>query len=175
MPLFCCLGECCTLVAALLFNVEATVKSDFDKQSPTDTACGWIEVTKKAAAAPVSNILFFRPKICQGVSDEIPRPQEAVPTWSTDQLHSLFNQVKSLAPSTLLISSISDSEETDSSPETSEQGRVQAVNQQLAPQLPVGGMHSGIDATAAKELRLSKKGVLLLKEQHVANRALQDG
>ncbi|KAL1445111.1 hypothetical protein MTO96_045193 [Rhipicephalus appendiculatus] len=63
----------------------------------------------------------------------------------------------SLAPSTLLISSISDSEETDSSPETSEQGPVQAVNQQLATQLPVGGMYSGIDATAAKELRLSNE------------------
>ncbi|KAL1474735.1 hypothetical protein MTO96_037767 [Rhipicephalus appendiculatus] len=150
------LGECCTHVAALLFNVEATVRYGLDKQSPTDTACGWIEVTKKAAAAPVSDILFFKPKIGQGVPDEKPRPQEAVPTWSTE-LHSLFHQVKSLAPSTLLISSIFDSEETDSSPETSEQGPVQAVNQQLATQLPVGGMYSGIDATAAKELRLSNE------------------
>ncbi|KAL1424360.1 hypothetical protein MTO96_020286 [Rhipicephalus appendiculatus] len=43
------LGECCTHVAALLFNVEATVRYGLDKQSPPDTACGWIEVTKKAA------------------------------------------------------------------------------------------------------------------------------
>lgn len=34
---------------------------------------------------------------------------------------------------------------------------MQAVNQQLETQLPVGGIYCGIHATAAKELRLSKK------------------
>ncbi|KAH6920465.1 hypothetical protein HPB50_028547 [Hyalomma asiaticum] len=61
---------------------------------------------------------------------ELPDPLDA------DVVRFSFSSA-SLAPSPLLISSITDSEETDSSPETTEQGPVQAVNQQLATQLPV--------------------------------------
>ncbi|KAH6948212.1 hypothetical protein HPB50_023186 [Hyalomma asiaticum] len=69
-----------------------------------------------------------------------------------------LNADVALAPSTLLISSITDSEVIDSTPEKkTERGPVQAGHQQLATQLSFGGIYRGIDATAAKELFLSKE------------------
>ncbi|KAK8772675.1 hypothetical protein V5799_024081 [Amblyomma americanum] len=76
------LRECCTHVAALLFSVEANVKNGLHNPSLTDVACKWIEVSRKIRVAPVSDMIFFKPKTGQPVPQPVPRAQNSSPTWT---------------------------------------------------------------------------------------------
>ncbi|XP_077523065.1 uncharacterized protein LOC144133871 [Amblyomma americanum] len=112
------LGECCTHVAALLFRVEATAQYGLNDPSPTDVACKWIEASKGSTAAPVSEIEFFKPKIGRAPPQVSEAPDYSVPVLTDEQVSRFLHQVKEIAPNTLILPSISDSEDTDSAPET---------------------------------------------------------
>ncbi|EEC13470.1 hypothetical protein IscW_ISCW024535 [Ixodes scapularis] len=60
------------------------------------------------------------------------------------------------APKTLLLSSITDSEETDSAPEAADQEPERPAKRKETPsQLPLGGIYENMDLKAAKEVRLT--------------------
>nr|XP_054925014.1 uncharacterized protein LOC129384011 [Dermacentor andersoni] len=61
-------------------------------------------------AAPVSEINFFKAKPGQQVPEPAPRQQGSIPTWNFDQMHSFLEHVKTFAPSTLVLSCVTDSE-----------------------------------------------------------------
>ncbi|CAN8010785.1 unnamed protein product [Ixodes pacificus] len=150
------LGECCTHVAALLFSVEATVKYGLNNPSLTDVACGWIEVSRKSVAAPLSDIILSKPKVGQAVIQVAPRPRGPVPTWTDEQVRGFMHRIKALAPKTLLLSSITDSEETDSAPEAADQEPEKPAKRKETPsQLPLGGIYQNMDLKAAQEVRLT--------------------
>ncbi|XP_040071122.2 uncharacterized protein LOC115313676 [Ixodes scapularis] len=150
------LGECCTHVAALLFSVEATVKYGLNNPSPTDVACRWIEVSRKSVAAPLSGIIFFKPKVGQAVIQVALRPRGPVPTWTDEQVRGFMHRIKALAPKTLLLCSITDSEETDSAPEAADQEPERPAKRKETPsQLPLGGIYQNMDLKAAQEVRLT--------------------
>ncbi|CAN7978347.1 unnamed protein product [Ixodes persulcatus] len=149
------LGECCTHVAALLFSVEATVKYGLNNPSPTDEACRWIEVSRKSVAAPVSDIIFFQAKGRTGCDSSCPETTGTC-TWTDEQVRGFMHQIKALAPKTLLLSSITDSEETDSAPEAADQEPERPAKRKETPsQLPLGGIYQSMDLKAAKEVRLT--------------------
>ncbi|XP_037571412.2 uncharacterized protein LOC119445594 [Dermacentor silvarum] len=150
------LGECCTHVAALLFNIEAAIKYGLNDPSPTETACRWSEVSRKSMVAPVSEINFFKAKPGQQVPEPAPRQQGSIPTWSSDKIHSFLQHVKTFAPSTLVLSCITDSESTDSSPETAAEER-KTNHQHYSSRSAIDDIYSNIDLNTAKNVQLSNE------------------
>ncbi|CAN7951857.1 unnamed protein product [Ixodes pacificus] len=67
-----------------------------------------------------------------------------------------MHRIKALAPKTLLLSSITDSEETDSAPEAADQEPERPAKRKETPsQLPLGGIYQNMDLKAAQEVRLT--------------------
>ncbi|KAL1478154.1 hypothetical protein MTO96_035181 [Rhipicephalus appendiculatus] len=132
------LGECCSHVVVLLFNVEATIKYGMNDRSPTEAACMWSNVSKKSTAAPVSEIQFFKPKPGQQVPETVRRQQAPIRTWSSEQVRTFLEQVKTLTPSTLVLSCTTDSEGIDSSSETAGEER-EATDQHCSSLSAMGG------------------------------------
>ncbi|KAL1451306.1 hypothetical protein MTO96_027938 [Rhipicephalus appendiculatus] len=65
-------------------------------------------------AAPVSDIQFFKPKIGHAPPEVNETHGHTIPTFTDEQVSSFLHQVKEIAPNTLLLSSLTDSEDTDS-------------------------------------------------------------
>lgn len=54
------LGESCTHIGAILFKIEAAVRSGFTKRACTDEPCRWNDdFVKKIKPAEISNIKFY--------------------------------------------------------------------------------------------------------------------
>ncbi|KAL1479583.1 hypothetical protein MTO96_051739 [Rhipicephalus appendiculatus] len=150
------LGECCTHVAALLFYTEAHVNLGLNKTSPTDVPCKWIEVSRKTAAAPVSEINFFKPKVGAPVPQPTPRAQQDVPRWTDEQVRSFCSELMSSAPTTLLLTSVSDSEATDSAPETADHCPEPPTKQrEVSATFPLGDIYKDVNLETAKDIKLS--------------------
>ncbi|KAG0442882.1 hypothetical protein HPB47_015520 [Ixodes persulcatus] len=108
------LGEACSHVAALLFRVEVDVKFGMTDPSSTSVECRWITASSSAQAAPVAAIDFIKPSRKRQLK-HAPTPKESspVPEATAEQLQGFFKAVKEFAPSTLVLQSLSDSEDTD--------------------------------------------------------------
>ncbi|CAN7995345.1 unnamed protein product [Ixodes pacificus] len=138
----------CNHVADLLFSVEATVKYGLMWRTGG--------LRSQGKAAPLSDIIFFKPKVGQAVIQVAPRPRGPVPTWTDEQVRGFMHQIKALAPKTLLLSTITDSEETDSAPEAADQEPERPAKRKETPsQLPLGGIYQNMDLKAAQEVRLT--------------------
>ncbi|KAL1482351.1 hypothetical protein MTO96_033859 [Rhipicephalus appendiculatus] len=156
------LGECCTHVAAL-FSVEASVQYGLNDPSPTDIACKWIEASKGGKAAPVSDIQFFKPKIGHAPPEVNETHGHTIPTFTDEQVSSFLHQVKEIAPNTLLLSSLTDSEDTDSAPETTTQDPARSAGrQQLS--VPLGEIYKNTDLETAKKVQLTFESFCEIEE-----------
>ncbi|XP_077495023.1 uncharacterized protein LOC144106157 isoform X1 [Amblyomma americanum] len=150
------LGECCTHVAALLFRVEATAQYGLNDPSPTDVACKWIEASKGSTAAPVSEIEFFKPKIGRAPPQVSEAPDYSVPVLTDEQVSRFLHQVKEIAPNTLILTSISDSEDTDSAPETAALEPVRVGRcKQLSAKPPLAEIYQDLDIDEGKKVELT--------------------
>ncbi|KAH6935279.1 hypothetical protein HPB50_005014 [Hyalomma asiaticum] len=105
------LGECCSHVAALLFNIEAAIKYGLNDPSPTEAACRWSKVSKSSTT---------------------------------------------FAPNTLVLSCTTDSEGTDSSPETAAEER-KATKQHCSSLSAMGDIYGNADLHSARNAQLSKE------------------
>ncbi|KAG0441290.1 hypothetical protein HPB47_015993 [Ixodes persulcatus] len=103
------LGEACSHVA-----VEVDVKFGMTDPSSTSVECRWITASSSAQAAPVAAIDFIKPSRKRQLK-HAPTPKESspVPEATAEQLQGFFKAVKEFAPSTLVLQSLSDSEDTD--------------------------------------------------------------
>lgn len=119
------LGSVCSHAAALLFKLQACAQLELNKVACTSKLCSWKKSRRHAAAAPLKNIDFSRPK----KSGLLP-----IPSLGTDQLEKPFSspdpkkctntkiklklkELKKIAPKAAIFTSIESSseEEMDSS------------------------------------------------------------
>ncbi|KAL1479200.1 hypothetical protein MTO96_052053 [Rhipicephalus appendiculatus] len=78
-----------------------------------------------------------------------------IPTFTDEQVSSFLHQVKEIAPNTLLLSSLTDSEDTDSAPETTTQDPARSAGrQQLSVELPLCEIYKNTDLETAKKVQL---------------------
>ncbi|KAH6921974.1 hypothetical protein HPB50_007186 [Hyalomma asiaticum] len=78
---------------ALLFYSEAHVNLGMNKVSPTDVPCKWIEASGKTAAAPVSEINSFKPKVGAPAPQPTPKAQKDVPLSTDEKVRSFCSQL----------------------------------------------------------------------------------
>ncbi|XP_047142692.2 uncharacterized protein LOC124816975 [Hydra vulgaris] len=57
------LGSVCSHVAALLFKIEACIRTEVHKTAVTSKLCQWNQIKRKAEASSLQNISFNRPKL----------------------------------------------------------------------------------------------------------------
>ncbi|KAL1445277.1 hypothetical protein MTO96_045108, partial [Rhipicephalus appendiculatus] len=107
-------------------------------------------------AAPVSEINFFKPKVGAPVPQPTPRAQQDVPRWTDEQVRSFCSQLMSNAPTTLLLTSVSDSEATDSAPETADHCPEPPTKQRkVSATFPLGDIYKDDNLETAKDIKLS--------------------
>ena len=78
---FYSLGETCSHVGALLFKVEALVRLEQTRETPTDVACQWNKIsTKTVPFQPVSGIEFYCDAVKKKLSAATPKAIPSPPT-----------------------------------------------------------------------------------------------
>lgn len=151
------LGEACSHVSALLFRVEAEVKHGLNDPSSTSMECRWISPSTSAQAAEVVDIRFVKPetarkkKRTRDPASEAPQ-QRQLASATDDQVQTFLKRVKEIAPSTLLLSSLTDSEGTDTCSDS--EGQDLAAPSAMFPDSIVQ-MYTPHDQVAAQGLKLT--------------------
>ncbi|CAN7999207.1 unnamed protein product [Ixodes pacificus] len=108
------LGEACSHVAALLFRVEVDVKFGIHDPSSTSVECRWITASSTAQASRVASIDFIKPSKRRRINTiSTPKEVSSHPEATAEQLKDFLKAVKKLAPDTLVLRSLTDSEDTD--------------------------------------------------------------
>ncbi|CAN7989956.1 unnamed protein product [Ixodes pacificus] len=108
------LGEACSHVAALLFRVEVDVKFGIHDPSSTSVECRWITASSTAQASRVASIDFIKPSKRRRLNTiSTPKEVSSHPEATAEQLKDFLKAVKKLAPDTLVLRSLADSEDTD--------------------------------------------------------------
>ncbi|XP_029829749.2 uncharacterized protein LOC115314804 [Ixodes scapularis] len=108
------LGEACSHVAALLFRVEVDVKFGIHDPSSTSVECRWITASSTAQASRVASIDFIKPSKKRRINTvSTPKEVSSHPEARAEQLKDFLKAVKKLAPDTLVLRSLTDSEDTD--------------------------------------------------------------
>ncbi|CAN8032891.1 unnamed protein product [Ixodes persulcatus] len=108
------LGEACSHVAALLFRVEVDVKFGIHDPSSTSVECRWITASSTAQASRVASIEFIKPSKRRRINTiSTPKEVSSHPEATAEQLKDFLKAVKRLAPDTLVLRSLKDSEDTD--------------------------------------------------------------
>ena len=58
------LGESCSHIGAILFEIEAAVRLGYNKQASTDVACKWNnDFVKKIEGKEIGDIIFIKQKL----------------------------------------------------------------------------------------------------------------
>ncbi|CAN7984148.1 unnamed protein product [Ixodes hexagonus] len=108
------LGEAYSHVAALLFRVEVDVKFGINDPRSTSVECRWITASSSARAAPVASIDFIKPSKKRRIKAiSTPKGGSSVPEATAEQLQVFLKAVKRLEPDTLVLGSLTDSEDTE--------------------------------------------------------------
>ncbi|CAN8024013.1 unnamed protein product [Ixodes persulcatus] len=149
------LGEACSHVPALLFRVEVDVKFGIHDPSSTSVECRWITASSTAQASRVASIDFIKPSKRRRINTiSAPKEVSSHPEATAEQLKDFLKAVKRLAPDTLVLRSLTDSEDTD----TAASGDVEDDEDPL--QVPetivdMACLYGSLKGSAAKEATFS--------------------